>query len=540
MNTSYSLIACGALTLLMTTGCGGGGGGGGPTSEPRRPETLIYLSPDRQQLMAAPDDQSVMAKTLSATPFTEISDFAVSPDGEYVAYIADQDVSGQMDLYVAEIDGDAPIKLSQLSQAHADVADFKWAPDSSKLAFRADDGSVDDRLRLYSVNVDASALFEASNLSIFISSVFVDHQYQWSPNSHYLAWVLDDPTYRQISLWCNDTRNQAQSASSQWLHFVGDQTNEEIVSFKFSPNSQYLAFRTDDFSNGNDQYIIAAAPSDGSTAAFMATGAPGTTVQIVDYAWSPDSNLLAQGVHGFPDSNLQVGINIFDVPNLLSTRIATTSEFGELHWAHHSNKLAFVAGYDVSTGLVSTESSLIVYDKAVGSLEDLNHDLVTNEVLSEDEYFWSADDSRIVYKSKPVGSETAYVVASNGQSDAQALSVPGNPSIEALSWSPDGNYISLLSLDESTAFHPGNWRIFDNQGQAVWTSADIFTFESSQLLKWASDMTRAVYSASAGTSDNDSLHSVKLDDLQSTELVSAALTNPAFDYAEESLVEEPQ
>ena len=539
MNTSYSLIACGVLTLLMTTGCGGGGGGG-PASDPRRPETLIYLSPDQQQLMAAPDDQSVMSKTLSATPFTEISHFAVSPDGEYVAYIADQDVAGQMDLYVAEIDGDAPIKLSQLSQAHADVADFKWAPDSSKLAFRADDGSIDDRLRLYSVNVDGSGLFEASNLSIFISSVFIDHQYQWSPNSHYLAWVLDDPTYRQLSLWCNDTRNQAQSASTQWLHFVGDQTNEEIVSFKFSPNSQYVAFRTDDFSNGDNQYIIAAVPSDGGTASFMATGPAGTSVQIMDYTWSPDSNLLAQGVHGFPDSNLQVGINIFDVPNRLSTRIATTGEFGELRWAHHSNKLAVVAGYDVGTGLASNETSLIVYDSAVGSLDDLNHDLATNEVLSEDEYLWSPDDSQIVYKSKPVGSETAYVVTSNGQSDAQALNVPGNPSIEALNWSPDGSRISLLSLDESTAFHPGNWRIYDNQGQAIWASADIFTFDSSQQLKWASDMTRAVYSASAGTSDNDSLHVVKLDDLQSNELVSAALTDPAFDYAEESLVEEPQ
>ncbi len=539
MNTSYSLIACGVLTLLMTTGCGGGGGGG-PASDPRRPETLIYLSPDQQQLIAAPDDQSVMSKTLSATPFTEISHFAVSPDGEYVAYIADQDVAGQMDLYVAEIDGNAPIKLSQLSQTHADVADFKWAPDGSKLAFRADDGSLDDRLRLYSVNVDGSGLFEASNLSIFISSVFVDHQYQWSPNSHYLAWVLDDPTYRQISLWCNDTRNQTQSTSSQWLHFVGDQTNEEIVSFKFSPNSQYIAFRTDDFSNGDNQYIIAAVPSDGGTASFMATGPAGTSVQIMDYTWSPDSTLLAQGVHGFPDSNLQVGINIFDVPNLLSTRIATTNEFGELRWAHNNNKLAFVAGYDVSTGLVSNETSLIVYDRDVGSLDDLNHDLATNEMLSEDEYLWSADDSQIAYKSKPVGSEVAYVVASNGLSNAQALSVPGNLSIEALSWSPDGSRISLLSLDESSAFHPGNWRIFDNQGQAVWTSADIFTFESSQLLKWASDMTRAVYSASAGTSDNDSLHVVKLDDLQSNELVSAALTDPAFDYAEESLVEEPQ
>lgn len=531
---SYNTLVLTLITSsLLIAGCGGGGGG----VEPRRPETLVYLNADRTQLMAAPDDQSLMPKLLSGTPFTEISHFVVSPDGEYVAYIADQDVNGQMDLYVAEIDGVAPLKLTRFNHDYADVADMKWSPDSSRLAFRADDTGFDGRMILYSVNVDGSRLLETAYMDNYMSSVFVDDQYQWSPDGNYLAWVLDEPTYRQFSLWSLDMRGGAQATAGNSVHMVGNALNEEITSFKWSPNSQRIAFRTDDFTSDN-QYVIAAVPADGSGPAFMATGAPGSTAMVNDYTWSPDSRLLAQAIYNVSAPSVGIGINTFDVDTLNSVRVVTTSSFGDLQWAHNSNTLAFAAGYDLSLGQASGEIRLLAYDAGTQTLNDLTHNLETDEYLDLSGYLWSPDDSRILYLSRQYADTRVHVADTSGTTEPSRLTILANHIIDGLNWSPDGAYIGLLALQNGVAFHPGHWYLFDKLGQPVWTSETLYTYDSSHRMKWAKDMKRAVYTGSATTYGLDRLYSIQLSDLATITVANEVWRTPVFEYAEESLQEE--
>ena len=66
-----------------------------------------------------------------------VVEFAVSPNGRFVAYRADQETKGMFELYTVPIGGGPVINISQLSGTILRVEDFAWAPNSSRIAFRA-------------------------------------------------------------------------------------------------------------------------------------------------------------------------------------------------------------------------------------------------------------------------------------------------------------------------------------------------------------------------------------------------------------------
>ncbi len=62
-----------------------------------------------------------------------------SPDSARVAYLADGDTVGMLELYVATVGGNpAPYKLNGTLVANGDVSGLGWSPDSARLAYVAD------------------------------------------------------------------------------------------------------------------------------------------------------------------------------------------------------------------------------------------------------------------------------------------------------------------------------------------------------------------------------------------------------------------
>jgi hypothetical protein len=64
--------------------------------------------------------------------------FGWAPDSSRVAYIADQDSDNLFELYSALPDGSVNDKVSGPLQINGRVFEFAWAPDSSRIAYRAD------------------------------------------------------------------------------------------------------------------------------------------------------------------------------------------------------------------------------------------------------------------------------------------------------------------------------------------------------------------------------------------------------------------
>ena len=65
--------------------------------------------------------------------------FAWSPDGSRIAYYADQETDGRVELFTSPAAGGGNIKVSTLLSAGSLVsAAFRWSPDGSRLAYRVD------------------------------------------------------------------------------------------------------------------------------------------------------------------------------------------------------------------------------------------------------------------------------------------------------------------------------------------------------------------------------------------------------------------
>ena len=87
----------------------------------------------------------------------DVSGSLISPDGSWVVYMADQDVSEVAELYSALIDGSQPpVKLNGPLVQDGDVRIFEISPDSSRVVYVADQ-DTDGQRELYSVPIDGSA-----------------------------------------------------------------------------------------------------------------------------------------------------------------------------------------------------------------------------------------------------------------------------------------------------------------------------------------------------------------------------------------------
>lgn len=500
---SSSLILC--LSLLLPA-CSGGGGGTATGTTPPAPRiagTAVYLSQDGLHLMGVPDDAGRSAVELSTAPFTGIQQFAVSPDGSAVAYLADGAVQDQYELFVREFSGNAPVKVSTLTNGFDDVFDFAWAPDGQSLAYRAD-ATVDDRAELFRVDRDGShgyRVFQGTANDIVVGS-----GYQWSSDSRYLAFVLVESGVPD-DLRLHDASTAAEGAT-QVLQVAG---GRQIVDVSFSPNGQWIAMRSDQaYSVG--QYEVFRAPTDGSTGPIRSNGTVTPSVQLGAYAWSADSRYLAQEVRGFPTPTTLIGVNVFDTANDASTRIVTTSDYGRFAWSPQGHQLALCADFVPGAG-PSGAQALLRLDAGNYALTTLSNAMGNGEALRPDLLAWSPDSARIAYATMTNSNfhQQAYLVELTGGAAAVPVTGTMNLEVTTLAWSGDGMHLGLLERDQTQAFHPGQWYLLDNAGTVRWSSGSVMTYDSSHAMRWTRDDARAVYAVAGNGATSDGLHSVKAD-----------------------------
>ena len=84
--------------------------------------------------------------------FTDISRVAISPNSQYVVFIADIEEDNRYELYSVPITGSVPVKLNPPLVAGGNVKSFLILPDSSGVIYTADQ-EVDERVELYSVPI---------------------------------------------------------------------------------------------------------------------------------------------------------------------------------------------------------------------------------------------------------------------------------------------------------------------------------------------------------------------------------------------------
>jgi Tol biopolymer transport system component len=118
-----------------------------------------------------------------------------SPDGARIAYVADADKDGTLDLHTARPDGTDDVTVSGPMVAGGNVGwytgnglSFAWSPDGSRIAYYADQ-ATDGQVELFTSpaagggNIKVSSSLSAKSL---VSAAFL-----WSPDGSRLAYRVD-------------------------------------------------------------------------------------------------------------------------------------------------------------------------------------------------------------------------------------------------------------------------------------------------------------------------------------------------------------
>ena len=158
-----------------------------------------------------------------------------------MAYSADQLVDNKIELFVSPPDSNLPnVKVSGTVMAGTGIADsgqnFGWAPDSTRLAYVADQ--------------DAAGIFEL---------------YSVLPNGLSNAVVSDIPPLPVV--------------------------NRNVQDFQWQPNSTHIAYVADQETDGKFELFVS--PKDSNTGNLRVSGSPMTGTGITDFAWAADSSRIA-------------------------------------------------------------------------------------------------------------------------------------------------------------------------------------------------------------------------------------------------------
>lgn len=461
MNTQIlrnTYLAAGVLIPgLILSACGGGGSGSGATVNNHATETVVYVSGDGDMIngeteLYAVDDDGLNLRRLSASTAkndTDIDQFAVSPDGQWVAYLSDVASGFEINaLYVVPIDGSsAPKQASRVLSTglNRSVKDFQWSPDSTQLVYTANlDGNPSFFANeVFLVNRDGSGEIKINGSIGSPASVEVRNP-QWSPNGRYILQevaIFSGSTARTNPYALNIYDANAGTPNSTRLVNAAGNDNVTIRNVHWSPDSTRFSYTTDLQANKFNVFVTNVSGSstvqvtdngdfssdsrwspDGSRLAYLdhpsaqmpsdlvvslATAGAADTVlvsvspdnrRVTDFEWSPDGQRIAYRANQNADNIFELFVINADgsgpATQVSGTLIASGDAF-EFAWSADGNSIAYLADQRSDT----------VIDLYISSANGLSNTLISDSLSGEEvvDFEWSADGLLLGFSTGPTG-----------------------------------------------------------------------------------------------------------------------------------------
>ena len=235
--------------LLLLSGCGGGGDDNSTSSPVSNPIATVFLAKENNttatQLYGSTlDGASIVKLSGNLVSGGNVVDFAISPDGRFVAYLADQETKGTFELYTVPVGGGTVINVSQLSGTILEVLEFAWAPNSSRIAFRAFNpftGNTGGNTELFTNLTSGNGLVTVSNFSV---SGNVD-AFEWSPTSQLIAYTVNPITGSSLQFRLFAAPPNLENQSFAISNIPAATNTYTIGEFQWSPNGSIIAFLAD-------------------------------------------------------------------------------------------------------------------------------------------------------------------------------------------------------------------------------------------------------------------------------------------------------
>ncbi len=497
--------------LLLSCGGGGGNGDGESLETPVFPPVVFLADRDTQgtlELYASFDDGTDIIKLSGAmVSGGNVVDFEVSPNGIYVAYVADQDTDNLFELYVVPVDktsGESAVKVSvplagigiKETVLGSGVYLFAWAPNSSRVAYISDaaDAIVEivDFFELFSSTPNG---IEKNVISELVNSNSDVEDFQWEPDSTLIAYVADQDFVGELELYVAQSDGDDPSVSvsgamagngikenpagsgefafawapdSSRLAYIADQffldkfelftstpngisnllisgpfgINQDVEEFEWAPDSQRIAYTANQ--NSANAIDLFTAPPNVIASSQINSSGMGAGQAVIAFKWAPDNSRIAfisdKGVTGFFRLYTVQPINNNDI--FVSGSISDPSDVTEFDWSPDSSLIAYLVvapGVELYTTFPASGSSIqITGDRAaIGDVSDFE---------------WAPNSSRIAYTADhDVGgaSELFSSTPDNDDTDQVSGELVSGGGVGEFKWAPDSSGVGYIA-DQNT------------------------------------------------------------------------------------------
>lgn len=184
---------------------------------PNAERTLIAA---RGEVLSVPVEDGVV-RNLTRTSTAHERNAVWSPDGELIAYVSD--ASGEDEVWLVDQFGDQPRQLTSGSKRR--INRLNWSPDGEKITY------IDGYGELFVVDVS-----NGNKTKIGETGAWYNQEFEWSPDSRYLAYVLQSETFfNSIIVWDDVQKTE---------HVVTDQLFNSF-SPSWGPSGEYLYYLSD-------------------------------------------------------------------------------------------------------------------------------------------------------------------------------------------------------------------------------------------------------------------------------------------------------
>jgi hypothetical protein len=510
-------FSLGLIFFLLLSGCGGGDGDDNSSSSPvSNPIATVFLAKENNttatQLYGSTlDGASIVKLSGNLDSGGNVVDFAISPDGRFVAYLADQETKGTFELYTVPVGGGTVINVSQLSGTILEVLEFAWAPNSSRIAFRAFNpftGNTGGNTELFTNFTSGNGLVTVSNFS---TSGNVD-AFEWSPTSQKIAYTVNPITGSnlQFRLYVAPPNLENQSIS---ISNIPAATNRiTIGEFQWSPNGSIIAFLADIRGTGVNELLVAEPILNAVPVAVSGTLADNG--KVVEFSWAPNNSRIAYLADQFEDEKFDLitvvpdvnSLNLNPDPQLISGDII--GDVIDFAWSPDSFLIAYIADGD-TLGVFELYTN-VPFGTSPRKVSD---DLIGDEDVRD--FAWAPDSSLIAYQANQdeINKDELYTTVPDKAQDF--VKVSGTPTTgglrlsDAFAWSPDSTFIAYIAKQASTSDEL--YSVTPVGGDNLVVSGTLVSGANVDSFKWSPDSSRVAYRADQETINVPELYSSQPD-----------------------------
>src|SRR5688572_22077654 len=420
-------------------GCGGGGSSGGADPiEPAGDVAFIVLdeASSGEEDVAIVDNTGTNLRSVVGTHSNAdfiVTQAAWNPARTRVAFVADLEVANVRQLLVVDPATALPLDLTPAAPAFQTVFDFLWSDDGAFLAFLAD-RDVDGRIDLYTVLVGGGPVVLVNQGAAPATSARDVNAYRWQPGTHRLAYVGDMDVDNQFDLHFVD----AEGTNHLAIPPIG---TGDVISgdgmLEWAPVGNRVAYHSTIVDGGTSLVLASSiylfSVRDDGTDFVNVSGKP-ADLTVDAFRWQPGSaNLLAYTIGGVGATD-GFELRRADADTATSSAVGPVGRLGEASLRHFAYGASGAIVYELQNA--TNQASLRVSPSGTTSfaLEDFPADPSRSGLVG---------DLRV----SPNGLLVAYVAALDPARDSQDLHVIGvdgngrHQVNEPFPLLPDGGYV---------------------------------------------------------------------------------------------------